>query len=89
MVRISELKTRDVVNITDGRRMGEIKDIDLDVESGRLSALILPAEYSSGGFLGLWARNEDLIIPWNRVRKIGVDVILVEMNNYTEPKIND
>ncbi|NLC37942.1 MAG: YlmC/YmxH family sporulation protein, partial [Clostridia bacterium] len=36
MLKVSDLRMRDVINIVDGRRLGAIKDIDLDLEEGRI-----------------------------------------------------
>lgn len=82
VVRISDLEHRDVVNVIDGRRLGSIVDVELDLESGRILAVILP-----GGpkFLGVFCRDNDLVIPWDKIRKIGADVILVEVAGYLEP----
>jgi YlmC/YmxH family sporulation protein len=86
LVRISELKMRDVVNVVDGRRLGGIKDIDIDLELGKVKALILPGQ---GRLFGILSRNEDVIIPWDKIIKIGVDVILVELHSFTDPKHKD
>ncbi|MHB8919256.1 MAG: YlmC/YmxH family sporulation protein, partial [Desulfocucumaceae bacterium] len=43
MVKISDLRAREVINITDGRRLGPIKDIDIDLEEGRICAIIMPS----------------------------------------------
>jgi YlmC/YmxH family sporulation protein len=32
----------------------------------------------SGKFLGLFGKNDDVVIPWEKIHKIGMDVILVE-----------
>jgi len=74
LVRGSELKTREVINISDGRKLGTVADLDIDVEAGRIRALIIPTTR----VLGLFGRNEDVVITWDRVRRIGYDVILVE-----------
>ncbi|TDA65731.1 MAG: YlmC/YmxH family sporulation protein [Clostridia bacterium] len=76
MMRIADLKARDVVNVSDGRRLGLIKDVDLDLEDGRIKAIILPGNQR---LLGLLGRNEDVVVPWDQVRKLGVDVILVDL----------
>lgn len=76
MMRIADLKTRDVVNVSDGRRLGLIKDVDLDLEEGRIKALILPGNQRLLGFLG---RNDDVVVSWDQVKKLGVDVILVDL----------
>ncbi|HZK18577.1 MAG TPA: YlmC/YmxH family sporulation protein [Clostridia bacterium] len=78
MVRISDLRSREVINIVDGRRLGVIKDIDIDPEEGRITALILPGP---GRLLGILGRNEDLVVPWERIKKIGIDVILIELGS--------
>jgi YlmC/YmxH family sporulation protein len=75
MVRLSDLRDRDVININDGKRLGVIGDLDLDMENGIIKALILPG---SGGFMGVIGRKNDLVIPWEQVKKIGVDAILVD-----------
>lgn len=49
MVKISELRNRDVVNVNNGERLGLIHDLDIDLEKGTIRALIVPG---SGGFLG-------------------------------------
>ncbi|NLK51679.1 MAG: YlmC/YmxH family sporulation protein [Syntrophomonadaceae bacterium] len=81
MVRVSDLRMRDVVNVVDGRRLGMIKDFDLDVELGRIKSIVLPG---TGKILGFFGRNEDLEISWERIIKIGVDVILVDLPGFTE-----
>ena len=67
LVKTSDLRMLDVVNIGDGRRLGNVYDLDLDVETGEILAIILPGE---GGFLGL-GRRPDIEIPWNRIVRIG------------------
>ncbi|MBC7346101.1 MAG: YlmC/YmxH family sporulation protein [Clostridia bacterium] len=82
MVRVSELRLRDVVNVRDGRRLGLIKDVEIDVENGRIKAIILPG---AARLMGLLGRGEDVIVPWEQIRKLGVDVILVELESFIEP----
>lgn len=74
LIRGSELRTREVINISDGRKLGNVADVDIDVEAGRIRALIVP----SARVLGLFGRNEDVVITWDRIKRIGYDVILVE-----------
>lgn len=77
MVKISDLRMREVVNINDGRRLGPIKDIDIDLDDGRISAIILP--YPGARFVGLFSKENEIVIPWDKIIRIGVDVILVEL----------
>lgn len=75
LVRASELRSREVININDGRKLGNIIDVDIDLESGKLRAIILPGPR---GMLSLFSRSDDVVIPWDRIKRIGQDVILVE-----------
>lgn len=75
MIRISELRERDVVNVNDGRRLGLIKDLDLDLDKGLIKAIIIPAV---GGVWGKISRTRDYVIAWEKIIKIGVDTILVD-----------
>lgn len=77
MLKTSDLKIKEVINVADGRRLGTITDIEIDLESGRLTAIVVPG---TGKFLGLFGKNDDIIIPWEKIHKIGLDVILVESN---------
>lgn len=81
MIKISDLRTREVVNVQDGKKLGVIKDLDLDVERGRINALVLPGP---NRFINIFTRKEDIVVPWERIVKIGRDVILVEVNAYTD-----
>ncbi|MEA4900064.1 YlmC/YmxH family sporulation protein [Desulfitobacterium sp.] len=76
-MRISELRLLDIVNIKDGRRLGPIKDLDLDLERGVVKGIVVSGPSRSWGFFG-GNRTEDISISWDRVKKIGVDVILVD-----------
>ncbi|MEW6171442.1 MAG: YlmC/YmxH family sporulation protein [Bacillota bacterium] len=75
MLKISDLRMREVINVLDGRRLGLIKDIDIDMENGRIKALVLPGPARLLGFFG---KEEEMIIPWDSIVRIGMDVILVE-----------
>lgn len=83
-MRISDLRLLDVVNIKDGRRLGPIKDLDLDLEKGTVKGLVVtgPTRSSWGLFSG--GKFDDLLISWERVKKIGVDVILVDVADLPE-----
>ncbi|UOY93721.1 YlmC/YmxH family sporulation protein [Ectobacillus sp. JY-23] len=76
MIRISEFQVKDVVNVADGRRLGHIGDIDIDVATGKIQAVIIMKQ---GRMLGLFGKEEELIVPWKQIVKIGEDVILVRV----------
>lgn len=77
MLKVSDLRLREVINIVDGRRLGPIRDIDIDVENGTIRALVLSPE--GGRMLRMFGRQEDIVVPWENINKIGIDVILVEV----------
>lgn len=74
-MRLSELRFKDVVNVGDGRRLGFITDWEADLSSGRLLALVVPGPPRLLGILG---REPDYVIPWEKIKKVGEDIILVE-----------
>lgn len=76
MIRVSDLRQRDVINTVDGRRLGIISDLDVDLNAGRVTGLIIPGQ---ARMLGLFGREGDVYIPWEKIIKIGSDVILVEL----------
>lgn len=76
MVKISDLRMREVVNVLDGKKLGNITDIELDLEGGRVIAFILPGRLR--GF-SIFAKREEVVIPWEKIVRIGRDVILVEV----------
>mgnify|MGYP002625436355 CR=1 FL=1 len=75
MVRLSELRCREVINICDGCRVGFIDDAEIDTTGGDVTALIVPGK---ARFFGLFGREDDYVIPWACIRRIGGDTILVE-----------
>ena len=74
----SEIRRKDVVNICDGKKLGKPIDLVLN-DSACAEALVVPGR--SGGLLGLLRQDrEGCVIDWERVRRIGDDVILVEVD---------
>ncbi len=74
MVRISELASLEVINLEDGKVLGMIDDLKMDLNEGRITAIIIPAPSGLWGFI---TGGKDHVIPWRNVTKIGEDVILV------------
>lgn len=83
MVRISEFQMKDVVNISDGKRLGNISDVDINLKTGKIEAIIIS---SSGKVLGLFGKEEEVTISWRNILKIGEDVILVRYKDIAEIK---
>lgn len=82
-MNFSELRQKDVVNICDGRRMGRPFDIILN-DSACIDAIIVPGQ---NGFMSMFRGDkEGIAIRWNSIRRIGDDVILVEIESDRECK---
>lgn len=71
-----KLRGKEVVNICDGRNLGNITDMVFDTTCGKILGLILPAQKN---FFGFFKSNNDIFIPYNRICKIGKDIILVDI----------
>ena len=73
--RIAELRDKEVISGQDGTRYGYVGDMEVDLESGQVRALVVPGRRR---FFGLLGREEDKVIPWSAVKRFGEDIILVE-----------
>ncbi|CDD26601.1 MAG: YlmC/YmxH family sporulation protein [Clostridia bacterium] len=72
-----DFKHKEVVNIVDGKRLGFVQDVTADLESGVITSIIVPG---NSKLLNLFAGNNDIVIPWQDIKCIGEDIILVEIN---------
>ena len=63
--RIAELRYKEVISVEDGSRFGFVGDMEVDLDSGQVRALVVPGRRRLFGLLG---REEDRYIPWNAVR---------------------
>ncbi|MFL0247070.1 YlmC/YmxH family sporulation protein [Candidatus Clostridium stratigraminis] len=76
MYSIVNLRNMEVIEITSGAKLGFIKDLKVDCSEFKILSLLLPNQKIS------WFSKNDLIeIPWEKVLKVGVDVILVEASD--------
>ena len=73
--RVSELRYKEIINVSDGSRYGWVGDVEVDLDSGQVRALVVPGRLRLFGLLG---REEDWVFPWEAVRRFGADTILVE-----------
>ncbi len=74
-ISFSEFRSKMVVNLTDGRRLGHVVDLIFDQNSAKISGVVVP-----GGRGGFFKSKEDLFIPYQYICKIGLDTILVQLN---------
>lgn len=71
-----DFKHKEVININDGRRLGFVQDVTANLETGIITSIIVPGSSKPFNF---FASGNDIVIPWNKVKCIGDDVILVEI----------
>ncbi|OPX88041.1 MAG: PRC-barrel domain protein [Pelotomaculum sp. PtaB.Bin104] len=76
MFKISDLGLRDTVNLIDGSKLGPVKDVHIDMETGKVLSIVL-----SGGrkYFGLVSAGKDVEVPWEKIKKIGVHTVLLEI----------
>lgn len=74
--RIADLRCKEVINICDGMRLGFVCDVVLHTGTGQILALVVPGPCK---FFGIFGRSDDFILPWECIRKIGDDIILIEV----------
>ena len=74
--RLSEIRCKEVINVADGCRLGFAEDFEIDLQDGRLCAILIPGPCR---FFGLFGRDCDYVVPFHCIRKIGEDIILVDI----------
>lgn len=79
-MKISELQMKDVIAMESGERLGYISDLDIDTQRGKLKGLVLTLK---GKAMGLFGKEEEMLIPWDQIVNIGADVILVKKSGYS------
>lgn len=75
------LQSREVVDIDTGERLGFVTDVELESDSGRVTALVVPGPFR---FASLLHPGGAVVIPWANVELIGKDVILVHRSEMSE-----
>ena len=77
-MRLSKLYGKEILTLPDCERLGYLGDCDMliDRESGKIESLIIP---ESKGFFSLLIEKKYLEIPWERIKKIGSDMIIIDL----------
>lgn len=76
MISTQDIRYKEVINIYDGKSMGFVEDIEIDLTKGTIEGIIVPAQRRMFQFFG---KEEDIVIRWKDIKRIGDDVILVEV----------
>ena len=74
--KFTDLHCKEVICVCDGRRLGYIGDARIELPEGKIAAIIVPGPCR---FFGLWGRRDDYVIPWRCIRRMGPDIVLVDV----------
>ncbi len=79
-----ELKEKEVINLSNGKRLGHIVDLIFDLKETKVRGIIVPGEKK------LFKKSEDIFISFRQIKTIGDDVVLVDVrdNKYYEKQGN-
>ena len=75
-MRLSELQNKNVVNVNDGKMIGNIIDININQEGISTDIIVEKSKF----LISRFSNSGEISIKWNQIEKIGQDVILVNLN---------
>ena len=76
-MRFCELERKEVIYVRDGRCLGNVRDLEFDECKGCIQTLIVPGP---GKWLGCVCREFEIFIPWCDIKRIGPDIVLVDID---------
>lgn len=76
-MRFWELTEKEVINCKDGKRLGYVADIDIELPAGKVCKLFVPGQ---GKFCGCFVKGPEYVIHWNQIVRIGEEIILVDVD---------
>ena len=71
-----DFKHKEVININDAKRLGYVQDVTADLQTGIITSIIVPG---TNKIFNLFGGNNEIVIPWEKIKCIGDDIILVEI----------
>ena len=84
-MKLTELMSKDIINDEDGIKLGKIIDIDLDSNDGTILNVIINKGIKLSN---IFSTKEQVIIPWNKIIKIGNDVVIVDYKKSNKKELN-
>ena len=86
---LSEFSGKEIINLRDGSRLGLVGDSDIRINSqGEIRAFVTsPASSKPSGLDWIFGKNREregppLFIPWDSIKKIGQEVMIVDVSYY-------
>ena len=71
-----DFKHKEVINITDARRLGYVQDVTADLKTGVITSIIVPGNNKR---FNIFVGDNEIVIPWEKIKAIGEEIILVEI----------
>ena len=73
--RVRDMRLKEVINVNDGARLGYVSDLEFRLPEGQILGAVVQ---TPGRFFGLFGRGEEFFIPWEAIRQMGDDIILID-----------
>lgn len=74
-MRLSELSGKEIVDVNRAERLGILGQTDLEIdETGQITSLIIP----SVKWFGLLRNGSEIRVPWEHIKKIGADMVIID-----------
>jgi YlmC/YmxH family sporulation protein len=80
---LSELRSKEIINIRSGTKIGYADDIEFDTDSFTVKSLVVCGRYRLFGLLG---KDDDMVIKCRDIEIIGTDTILISADEAILPK---
>lgn len=80
MISKNELRRKIVIDIDTAERLGNVGDIDVDITNGKINALIIP----KNDIISFFTRKNEIVIPWDAIKAVGPEYILVKFQTSLE-----
>ncbi len=77
MARVEDLRQKEVINIKDGARLGFVYDVEINIKTGCVTKIIVAGDCKVFCFFG---KETEYVISWCDIKKIGDDIILVDVD---------
>ena len=81
IARISDMHNKEVINVSDGTRLGYVDDLEVDTCTAQITALVICGK---SRLFGLAGRDADIIIQWKDIEVVGEETILVNFTCSTD-----
>lgn len=78
---LEDLRRKEVIDITNGERLGYIDDAEMNLETSSVEALMI---YGRQRFFGIFGHEDNIVIPCSDIRVVGSEVILVKLSSKPE-----